>query len=84
MTTTILIGTQGNKAVQVDTPIGTLTLQPGAWTQTAIHGDQSLTIREVGEFVQSGGGVKFEPHQQPQEPKPEAPAGGEGEGEGGQ
>lgn len=51
MTTTVLIGTQGNKVVKLMTPSGEMLLQPGRWLTVGIHGDQSVTVQETGEFV---------------------------------
>ena len=38
MTTTVLIGTQGNKNVKVKTPNGDMILKPGHWLTLGIHG----------------------------------------------
>lgn len=60
MTTTVLIGTQGNKEVSIQTPQGRMVLPPGRWFTLSIHGDQQLEIKEAGEFVNPGAGVRFE------------------------
>ncbi len=54
MTTTVLIGTQGNKAVTLKTPNGDLVLQPGRWLTLGIHGEQAINVQEVGDFVDAG------------------------------
>jgi len=60
MTTTVMIATQGNKEVSIETPTGRAVLPPGRWFSLTIHGDQALTIKETGEFVDPGPGVRFE------------------------
>ena len=60
MTTTVMIATQGNKQVSIETPNGRMTLPPGRWFTLGIHGEQALTIKESGEFVDAGPGVRFE------------------------
>jgi hypothetical protein len=66
MTTTVMIATQGNKEVSIETPNGRMVLPPGRWFTLGIHGEQTLTIKETGEFVNAGAGVRFE-----DAPKPE-------------
>ena len=61
MTTTVLIATQGNKEVSIETPNGRMVLPPGRWFSLGIHGDQALVIKETGEFVTPAAGVRFEP-----------------------
>lgn len=51
MTTTVLIGTQGNKEVEIMTPNGRMVLTPGRWATLAIHGEQMLSVKETGDFV---------------------------------
>lgn len=53
MTTTVLVGTTGNKEVLLKTPNGDLIVKPGAWLTVTIHGEQQLSIQETGEFVNS-------------------------------
>lgn len=58
MTTTVTVLIQGNKAcevyvsngpdVQPDTPT---TVKPGEFTTKLIHGDKSVRVKEVGEFL---------------------------------
>ena len=60
MTTTVMIATQGNKEVSINTPSGRMVLPPGRWFSLGIHGEQTLTIKEVGEFVDAGPGVRYE------------------------
>lgn len=60
MTTTVLIGTAGNKEVEILTPNGRMVLPPGRWLQLGIHGDQSLSIKETGDFVDPGPGARYE------------------------
>lgn len=60
MTTTVLIGTHGNKEISVQTPQGRMVLPPGAWFELSIHDDQTLTIKECGDFVNAAPGVRFE------------------------
>jgi hypothetical protein len=60
MTTTVLIGTQGNKEVAVETPNGRMVLPPGRWFTLGIHGEQTLTIKETGEFVTPAPGARYE------------------------
>lgn len=60
MTTTVMIATQGNKEVAIQTPNGRMVLPPGRWFSLGIHGDQTLTIHETGGFVDAGPGVRFE------------------------
>jgi hypothetical protein len=66
MTTTVMIATQGNKEVSIETPNGRMVLPPGRWFSLGIHGEQTLTIKETGEFKDAGPGVRFE-----EAPKPE-------------
>jgi hypothetical protein len=58
MTTTVLIGTQGNKAVSVKGPQGEFVMQPGRWFTLGIHGAQVLSIQEVGEFIETKSGIE--------------------------
>jgi hypothetical protein len=51
MTTTVLIGVQGNKNVKLSGPHGEVLLKPGRYTTLLIHGDQSIAVQEHGEFV---------------------------------
>lgn len=60
MTTTVMIATQGNKEVSIDTPNGLMVLPPGRWFTLGIHGEQTLTLKETGEFIDAGPGVRFE------------------------
>lgn len=60
MTTTVMIAAQGNKEVSIETPNGRMVLPPGRWFTLHIHGDQALTIRETGDFVDPGPGVRYE------------------------
>ena len=60
MTTTVMIATQGNKEVSIETPNGRMVLPPRRWFSLGIHGEQTLTIKETGEFVDSGPGVRYE------------------------
>lgn len=53
MTTTVLIGTQGNKEVEIMTPNGRMVLKPGRWATLTIHGEQTLSVKETGDFVQA-------------------------------
>lgn len=56
MTTTVKVLIEGNKACEVkvegqgssDTPT---TVKPGSFTTKAIHGDQRVSVVEVGEFL---------------------------------
>lgn len=61
MTTTVLIGTQGNKAVRIETPNGPAALLPGRWFTLTIHGDQCLSIHETGEFINAGPTLHYPP-----------------------
>lgn len=54
MTTTVLIGIQGNKAVKIDTPNGSRVLLPNKFVQISIHGLQALSVQETGEFIDGG------------------------------
>lgn len=60
MTTKVLIGTQGNKEVSIDTPQGRMVLAPGRWFELNIHGEQKLTIQETGDFVTPAPAVRYE------------------------
>lgn len=60
MTTTVMIATQGNKEVSIETPNGRMVLPPGRWVSLGIHGEQALTIKETGDFVDAGPGARFE------------------------
>ena len=60
MTTTVMIATQGNKEVSIETPNGRMVLPPGRWFTLGIHGEQTLTLKETGEFQDAGPGVRFE------------------------
>lgn len=60
MTTTLMIASQGNKEVSIATPNGRMVLPPGRWFTLSIHDEQTLTIKEAGEFVNPGPGVRFE------------------------
>ena len=60
MTTTVMIATQGNKEVSIETPNGRMVLPPGRWFTLGIHGEQTLTLKEIGEFKDAGPGVRFE------------------------
>lgn len=42
-------------------------LPPGRWFRLGIHGEQTLTIKETGEFVDAGPGVRFEDAPKPTE-----------------
>ena len=59
MTTTVLIGTQGNKNVRVKTPQGDMILTPGHWLTLAIHGEQSINVQEDGDFVVAAAGYSY-------------------------
>lgn len=61
MTTTVLIGTMGNKNVRVKSPQGELILKPGHWLTLGIHGEQTLSVQEDGDFVTVEAGWVFEP-----------------------
>ena len=61
MTTTVLIGTQGNKNVKVKTPTGDLILKPGHWLTLGIHGEQQLNVQEDGDFVTVEAGYAYVP-----------------------
>lgn len=60
MTTTVMIATQGNKEVAIQTPNGRMVLPPGHWVTLGVHGDQVLTIQETGPFVTASPGARFE------------------------
>jgi len=52
MTTTVLIGVQGNKAVEVRVDKDkALQMLPGGWTTLTIHSNKELTVKETGEFI---------------------------------
>lgn len=51
MTMTVLIGTQGNKAVKITTPNGEFLMQPGRWYTQMLSGDQVISITEHGDFI---------------------------------
>ena len=51
MTTTVLLGTTGNKNVKVKCPSGDLILKPGRWLTLGIHGEQQINVQEDGDFV---------------------------------
>jgi len=61
MTTTVLIGTQGNKNVKVKTPNGDMILKPGHWLTLGIHGEQTLNVQEDGDFVSVEAGWAYVP-----------------------
>lgn len=60
MTTTVLIGTAGNKEVAIQTPMGRMVLPPGRWMTTSIHGEQALQIKATGDFVTVAHGCRYE------------------------
>lgn len=61
MTTTVMIAVQGNKEVEIETPNGRMVLPPGKWVHgLGIHGEQTLRIKETGDFVDAGPGVRYE------------------------
>jgi hypothetical protein len=61
MTTTVMIATQGNKEeVSIETPNGRAVLPPGRWVTLNIHGEQTLTIKETGDFVTPAPGMRYE------------------------
>jgi hypothetical protein len=61
MTTTVMIAATGNKEVSIETPNGRMVLPPGKWVHgLTIHGEQTLTIKETGGFVDAGPGVRRE------------------------
>lgn len=61
MTTTVMIATQGNKEVELDTPNGRMVLPPGRWGTFSIHGEQTIVIKETGDFVAVSQGLRHEP-----------------------
>ena len=63
MTTTVIIAVQGNKPTKLTTPQGEVTLQPGSFGTFFIHGDQTISVKEVDDLgVQpQGGGGPSEP-----------------------
>lgn len=62
MTTTVMIATtQGNKEVEIDTPNGRMVLPPGRWAMFSIHGEQTIAIKETGDFVAVSQGLRHEP-----------------------
>ena len=67
MTTTLMIAVHGNKEVSIETPNGRMVLPPGKWVHgLTIHGEQVLKIAEVGAFVDSGPGARFEDAPEPE------------------
>lgn len=66
MTTTVLIGTTGNKNVRVKCPSGDLILKPGRWLTLGIHGDQTINVQEDGDFVDPGPGWQMVPKDETQ------------------
>lgn len=65
MTTTVLLGTTGNKNVKVKTPNGDMILKPGHWLTLGIHGDQTLSVQEDGDFVSVEAGWSYVPKAEP-------------------
>lgn len=67
MTTTVLIGTQGNKAVKIDCPGNPgMIVQPGRWLTLYIHGDQTIQVQETGDFVENNpSGIAYVPTPSP-------------------
>lgn len=59
MTTTVLIGTQGNKNVRVKTPQGDMILKSGHWLTLGIHGEQAIEVQEDGDFVNEPAGYIY-------------------------
>ena len=57
MTTSVLIGVQGNKACQVVGPNGTLLMMPGTWTTLTISGDQKVEVSEGADVLAVSGGI---------------------------
>jgi len=51
MTTTVIIAISGNKAVKIKGPHADYILQPGGHWSLGIHGEQSLSIAEDGNFI---------------------------------
>ena len=65
MTTTVLIGIQGNKNVKLKTPHGDMLLKPGHWITMGIHGEQTIVAQEHGEFLSVEAGFSLLPKEAP-------------------
>jgi hypothetical protein len=51
MTTTVFVAITGNKVVSVECPQGKRQLQPGQHCSFTIHGEQSVSVKEIGGFI---------------------------------
>ncbi len=54
MTTTVIIGVQGNKNVLIKTSSNNISIKPGYWMTLTMSGDQKIILSETGEFVVVG------------------------------
>jgi hypothetical protein len=65
VTTTVMIATRGNKAVAVKggaveaKGCKEIIVAPGAWFDITISGNQTLTIKETGEFISQPSSVEW-------------------------
>lgn len=51
MTTTVHIAVSGNKQVLVTTQAGKTRMQPGSHHTFTVHGEDEISVKELGDFV---------------------------------